>query len=234
MARANGGIYEPEFRIIANILAFLTLSIGWFVFMWLLDHPTPTGYYAGAVCHACIIFGVTVTSTTGALYILFVVPLMSFLVQLLACGDVQLTLFKTDSDSFGKYATEMFILQMTTKNLLFFMFSKFINAWEIRVGGSHVMKVLGIASMALLATSIPMCMYFFLPFHSDKKISMKIDSTFISRYLWKDYPKADVSCLHQTRILNNLLSFMRSTINFNLYPSNAVGGRTILCSHAVA
>lgn len=60
-------------------------------------------------------------------------------------------------DAFRKYATEIFILQMMTKNLLFFMFSKFINAWELTAGAGHIFEVFGIITMVLLATSIPMC-----------------------------------------------------------------------------
>ena len=70
MARANKGTFEPEFRILVNILAAVILGIGWFVFMWDVNHPTPHGYYLGAFCHACITFGITITSTTGGLYIL--------------------------------------------------------------------------------------------------------------------------------------------------------------------
>ena len=70
MARANRGTFEPEFRIPINILAALILGIGWFVFVWDVNHPTPHGYYLGAVCHGMICFGITVTSTSGGLYIL--------------------------------------------------------------------------------------------------------------------------------------------------------------------
>jgi EamA domain-containing membrane protein RarD len=64
------GTFEPEFRILVNILAAVILGIGWFVFMWDVNHPTPHGYYLGAFCHACIAFGITIASTTGGLYIL--------------------------------------------------------------------------------------------------------------------------------------------------------------------
>ena len=62
-------------------------------------------------------------------------------------------------DAFRKYATEIFILQMMTKNLLFFMFSKFINAWELNAGAGYIFEVFGIISMVLLVTSIPMCKF---------------------------------------------------------------------------
>jgi hypothetical protein len=65
-------------------------------------------------------------------------------------------------DAFRKYATEIFILQMMTKNLLFFMFSKFINAWELNAGAGYIFEVFGIISMVLLVTSIAMCKFFLL------------------------------------------------------------------------
>ena len=70
MSRANNGVFEAEFRIPINLLAALFLGIGWFVFMWDVDHPRPNGYYLGAFCHGCVCFGVTITSTSGGLYIL--------------------------------------------------------------------------------------------------------------------------------------------------------------------
>ncbi|KAL1615290.1 hypothetical protein SLS54_009069, partial [Diplodia seriata] len=70
-ARWNRGVYEPEFRIPAQALAALLLGVGYFVFMWDMRHPTSGGgYYLGAFCHGCVCCGVTVTSSSAALYIL--------------------------------------------------------------------------------------------------------------------------------------------------------------------
>lgn len=52
--------------------------------------------------------------------------------------------------------TEIFIIQMLTKNLLFYGFSLFINDWEIKVGGPHVFTTFGIVALFLIATSVPM------------------------------------------------------------------------------
>ncbi|OCL10794.1 MFS general substrate transporter, partial [Glonium stellatum] len=135
MSRANKGIFEAEFRIPINILAAVFLGIGWFVFMWDVDHPRPNGYYLGAFCHGCVCFGVTITSVSGGLYIL---------------------------DSFRQYSTEIFILQMMTKNFMFYAFSTFINDWAASSGPGEVFKVFGICSLVLLISCIPMCKCFTL------------------------------------------------------------------------
>jgi hypothetical protein len=60
-------------------------------------------------------------------------------------------------DSFPRQATEVFVLQMMLKNFLFYGFSTFINTWAAEKGVGDVFRVFGIVSVALLATSIPMC-----------------------------------------------------------------------------
>ena len=59
-------------------------------------------------------------------------------------------------DAFQNQTTEIFIIQMLTKNLLFYGFSLFINHWEIKVGGPHVFTTFGIVALFLIATSVPM------------------------------------------------------------------------------
>lgn len=70
LSRANKGIFEPEFRILVNVLGAVLLGIGWFVWMWRLDNPVSNGYYLGSACYGFLTFGLTITSTTGGLYVL--------------------------------------------------------------------------------------------------------------------------------------------------------------------
>ncbi|POS71041.1 major facilitator superfamily transporter [Diaporthe helianthi] len=70
LARANGGVYEAEFRIPVNILGALFCSLGWFLFMWVVENPRPDGYFLGAFFHGCACFGISVPSTSAGLYIL--------------------------------------------------------------------------------------------------------------------------------------------------------------------
>ncbi|KKY29919.1 putative mfs transporter [Diaporthe ampelina] len=43
LARANGGVYEAEFRIPVNVLGALFCGLGWFLFMWVVENPRPDG-----------------------------------------------------------------------------------------------------------------------------------------------------------------------------------------------
>lgn len=70
MAKFNGGIFEAEFRIPVNILGALSCGLGWFLFMWVVDNPTPNGYLLGSFCLGCVCFGISVPSTSAGLYIL--------------------------------------------------------------------------------------------------------------------------------------------------------------------
>lgn len=128
----NKGIYEPEFRIPVQIIAAFLLGVGYFVFMWDMENPTPKGYYLGAFCHGCICCGITVTSNSASLYIL---------------------------DSYKEQATEIFILQMTAKNLFFYGFSTFVNSWVATDGPAEIFKVYGIVSLCIVATCIPMYIF---------------------------------------------------------------------------
>lgn len=70
MARLNGGIFEAEFRIPVNVFGGLFCGLGWFMFMWVLEHPRPNGYLLGSFFHGCVCFGISVPSTSAGLYIL--------------------------------------------------------------------------------------------------------------------------------------------------------------------
>ncbi|OMP82082.1 Protein HOL1, partial [Diplodia seriata] len=130
LARRNRGVYEPEFRIPTQALAALLLGVGYFVFMW--DMQEQHGYYLGAFCHGCVCCGVTVTSSSAALYIL---------------------------DSYKEQATEIFILQMTAKNLLFYGFSTFVNSWVADEGPARMFMVYGVVSLCIVATCVPMYVF---------------------------------------------------------------------------
>ncbi|QKX54956.1 uncharacterized protein TRUGW13939_02046 [Talaromyces rugulosus] len=137
MTKWNKGVYEPEFRIPMIIFATLFCGIGWFVFMWDLDNPTPHGYYLGAFCHGCLCAGTTIGMTVASLYAL------SFL-----------TLVGCDSDSCRESSTEIFVLAMASKNFLFYGFSEFINDWTERNGPHEVLRTFGIVTMCIMATSL--------------------------------------------------------------------------------
>ncbi|OIW33132.1 MFS general substrate transporter [Coniochaeta ligniaria NRRL 30616] len=132
LTRLNHGIFEAEFRIPIMIIGAVFTALGWFTFMWDVEHPRPNGYLLGAFCHGAACFGISVPSTAAGLYIL---------------------------DSFPKQSTEIFILQMMLKNFLFYAFSTFINSWTAEDGAGFVFRTWGIVSLCLLATSIPMYIF---------------------------------------------------------------------------
>ncbi|OJD32196.1 major facilitator superfamily [Diplodia corticola] len=135
LARRNRGVHEPEFRLPAQAVAAAPLlGVGYFVFMWDVRHPTAAGagYLLGAFCHGCVCCGVTVASGSAALYVL---------------------------DAYKEQATEIFIVQMTAKNLLFYGFSTFVNSWVTEDGPAQLFKVYGVASLCIVATCIPMYVF---------------------------------------------------------------------------
>ncbi|KAJ9139459.1 MFS general substrate transporter [Pleurostoma richardsiae] len=132
LSRLNKGIYEAEFRIPINILAVLCCSCGWFLFMWVVDHPRPNGYLLGSFCYGLTCFGISIASTSAGLYVL---------------------------DAFPKQSTEIFVLQMMVKNFMFYGFSTFINTWATEKGAGNVFKTYGILSVCLFATCIPMYVF---------------------------------------------------------------------------
>jgi MFS family permease len=70
LSRMNKGVFEAEFRIPVNILAFVCSGLGWFVWMWVMNNPRPNGYLLGAFCYGLVGFGISVPSTSAGLYIL--------------------------------------------------------------------------------------------------------------------------------------------------------------------
>ncbi|KAJ0300165.1 hypothetical protein COL516b_008513 [Colletotrichum fioriniae] len=70
MSKWNGGVYEAEFRIPVNILGAALSGLGWFLLMWVVDHPSANGYFLGAFCLGCMAFSISVPSTSAGLYIL--------------------------------------------------------------------------------------------------------------------------------------------------------------------
>jgi hypothetical protein len=72
LSKKNRGVYEAEFRIPVCLLAAAVFSIGWFTFGWALDHPSKDKVVLCSFCYGAICFGTSVASTSGGLYILYV------------------------------------------------------------------------------------------------------------------------------------------------------------------
>lgn len=70
LTKLNHGVFEAEFRIPVVAIGAVFTSLGWFLFMWDVEHPRPNGYLLGAFCHGAACFGISVPSTAAGLYVL--------------------------------------------------------------------------------------------------------------------------------------------------------------------
>ncbi|KAJ5814945.1 MFS transporter [Penicillium riverlandense] len=149
LVKKNNGVFEPEFRLPINLLSALLFGLGWFIFAWNLKHPTSHGYYLGAVCHGFIGCGLTLTGTSSSLYILYVDNSSRCLRVREEPAD---PVWDRSRDSFPRQTTEIFLLQMMVKSILFFKFSLFVNDWVENAGAAAMMTDFGIVTMCLMAT----------------------------------------------------------------------------------
>lgn len=131
MTRRNGGIYEPEFRLVMALPIALSTTAGLMAFGWsasLHDHwIVPTSFFG------MISFGCSLGSTTS---ITFVV------------------------DSYRQYAGEALVTLNFSKNIFHgLVFSLFIVNWLETDGGRTVFLALGGIQLGFLLFSIPMYIY---------------------------------------------------------------------------
>ncbi|KAK4466733.1 major facilitator superfamily domain-containing protein [Cladorrhinum samala] len=131
MARRNGGLYEPEFRLVMAIPIAITTVIGLMGFGWSAqvgDHwMVPTAFFG------IVSFGCCLGSTTS----------ITFCV-----------------DSYRQYAGEALVTLNFSKNVLHgLVFSLFVTGWLDSDGPKMVYIWLGIIQLILLLFTIPMYIY---------------------------------------------------------------------------
>ncbi|KAL2183464.1 general substrate transporter [Thermothelomyces heterothallicus CBS 203.75] len=131
MARRNGGLYEPEFRLVMAIPIAITTVIGLMGFGWsaqVHDHwMVPTAFFG------IISFGCTMGSTTS----------ITFCV-----------------DSYRQYAGEALVTLNFSKNVLHgLVFSLFVTGWLSDDGPKIVYIWIGIIQLILLLFTIPMYIF---------------------------------------------------------------------------
>ncbi len=131
MARRNGGLYEPEFRLVMAIPIALTTVIGLMGFGWsaqVHDH-----YMVPTVFFGIISFGCTMGSTTS----------ITFCV-----------------DSYRQYAGEALVTLNFSKNVLHgLVFSLFVTGWLSNDGPKTVYIWIGIIQLILLLFTIPLYIF---------------------------------------------------------------------------
>ncbi|KAF1963084.1 MFS general substrate transporter [Byssothecium circinans] len=124
-AKNNGGIYEPEYRLLGMIPSIFA-GIGLVVFGYMCENGY--SYYATATFHGMDLFGI-------------------------ACAAIACSAYAIDA--FRDMSSEIFIINMVFKNLLFYGFSYFVNDWAAASGPAVMFYVFGGIAFAMVLTAIP-------------------------------------------------------------------------------
>lgn len=122
-AKKNGGVYEPEYRLLGMIPSLLT-GVGLFAFGYMCEHHF--SYYATATMHGIDLFGIACAAISASTYLI---------------------------DAYRDMSSEVFIANMVLKNFLFYGFSYFVNDWTFAVGPALVFYVFGGVSFAMILTT---------------------------------------------------------------------------------
>ncbi|KAM0560986.1 hypothetical protein ACHAPJ_003486 [Fusarium lateritium] len=131
MARRNGGLYEPEFRLIMAIPIIITTCIGLMGFGWSADEKDH--WIVPTVFFGIVSFGCSLGSTTS----------ITFCV-----------------DSYRQYAGEALVTLNFSKNVLHgLVFSLFVTHWLQGEGPKMVYIWIGIIQLILMLCTIPMYIY---------------------------------------------------------------------------
>jgi MFS family permease len=131
MARRNGGVYEPEFRLVMAIPIAITTAIGLMGFGWSVEERD--AWIVPTVMFGIISFGCSLGSTTA----------ITFCV-----------------DSYRQYAGEALVTLNFSKNIFHgLVFSLFFPNWLEHEGPKDVFITIGSIQVACLLTTIPMYIY---------------------------------------------------------------------------
>ena len=127
MARKNGGVYEPEFRLVMAIPVTLTTCIGLMGFGWSAEERDK--WIVPTIFFGVISFGCSLGSTTA----------ITFAV-----------------DSYRQYAGEALVTLNFSKNILHgLVFSLFFNHWLEAEGSKKVFLAIGGIQLACLMSTVP-------------------------------------------------------------------------------
>ncbi|PHH64062.1 hypothetical protein CDD81_5055 [Ophiocordyceps australis] len=131
MSRRNGGLYEPEFRLVMVLPMLLTTVMGLMGFGWSAQERD--AWIVPTLFFGILSFGCSLGSTTS----------ITFCV-----------------DSYRQYAGEALVTLNFSKNVLHgLVFSLFVADWMATDGPRRVYMWLGIIQLLLLATTVPLYIY---------------------------------------------------------------------------
>jgi hypothetical protein len=131
MAKRNGGLYEPEFRLVMGIPILITTCIGLMGFGWSAQEGNH--WIVPTVFFGVMSFGCSLGSTTS----------ITFCV-----------------DSYRQYAGEALVTLNIAKNILHgLVFSLFVTHWLADDGAKAVFVWIGVIQLILMLFTIPMYIY---------------------------------------------------------------------------
>ncbi|KAL1627034.1 hypothetical protein SLS54_002573 [Diplodia seriata] len=121
--RKNGGVYEPEYRLLSMIGGFL-MPLGALLFGYLAQNGV--SFWATASAHGLDVIGVIVVATSTAAY---------------------------GVDAYKEMASEIFVLSAAFKAFVFYSFSYFVNNWTETAGVGQVFYTLSIITTVIILTT---------------------------------------------------------------------------------
>ncbi|KAL9595651.1 MAG: hypothetical protein Q9219_006319 [cf. Caloplaca sp. 3 TL-2023] len=131
MSRRNGGVYEPEFRLVMTLPVAISTCVGLMGFGWSAEEKD--NWIVPTIFFGVISFGSSLGSTTS----------ITFAV-----------------DSYRMYAGEGLVTLNFSKNVFHgLVFSLFFNHWLEAKGSKRVFQTIGGIQLACLITTIPMYIY---------------------------------------------------------------------------
>ncbi|KAI5117939.1 hypothetical protein M0805_002052 [Coniferiporia weirii] len=130
MSRRNGGVYEPEFRLLMAIPLFLSTTMGWFG--WAVSASKEELWIGPVIFFSLLNFGQAVGSIAVVSYVI---------------------------DAHPNYAPEAFATINAVKNLFSFGLTYFVTTWIMNQGVLKTFCTIGGINMWVCLMTIPMYIY---------------------------------------------------------------------------